>query len=183
MKFIPLVVIVLFLSSCKKNADDTFIQLNHFEGISTGEITTLCPFIQDLTSFNTEEWVPACIEIEGFTYERGFIYNLRVEMKHYENYKADGAQFYYVLKEIISKEQADPNATFEYRLKLVQSGQVLNYVTGDANTGYSILHKAEIECDSWCNELTSRLESEDQLTGSFKHGEDGKIRLIGLRSE
>ncbi len=183
MKYSVIPFLIVFLVSCKENKDDSFIRLNHFDGINTGFITTLCPFIQDAESFGTEEWVSACITIEGFTYERGFLYDLRVEKKYHDAFLADGAQFYYNLKEIVSKEKADDEATFEYRLKLIQGDQIINYVTGDSESGYSILGKAEIECGNWCDELTSKLESEDQLTGTFKHSENGKIRLIGLRSE
>ncbi len=179
-----LLVFVIFLfNSCEDSVSDSYIRLNHFEGINTGFITTLCPFFQNQSDFGTDNWSSGCLEIRGFEYERGFIYELRVLKQYHDKYLADSYQFYYELKEVVSKVQANQDATFEYQLKIIQGDQPVNYLTGNLEDGYSILGRAEVVCENWCDELTDKIESEDRLTGTFEHAENGKIRLIGLRSE
>lgn len=51
-----------------------------------------------------EEWRIFYDGIEGFDFEAGFSYVLRVERRRVEDPPADGSSFRYVLLEVVSKE-------------------------------------------------------------------------------
>jgi hypothetical protein len=55
---------------------------------------------------NSQGWFPLTnSEIQGFEYEEGFEYVLKVNQKHVENPPADGSSIEYVLIEVLSKTQ------------------------------------------------------------------------------
>jgi heat shock protein HslJ len=61
--------------------------------------------------FNSEEeWTFFYDQIEGFTYEEGFSYELLVTVSEVENPPADGSSLRYTLVDVVSKIEADAEA-------------------------------------------------------------------------
>ena len=57
---------------------------------------------------NSQGWFPLTNqEIQGFEYEEGFEYVLKVSQIHVENPPADGSSIGYVLIEVLSKSKGD----------------------------------------------------------------------------
>jgi len=60
----------------------------------------------------TAPWGNFYSQIEGFTYERGYAYELRVRKEPVANPPADGSSIRYILEEVVSKELVFTEATF-----------------------------------------------------------------------
>lgn len=52
-----------------------------------------------------DEWELFYDEIEGFTFEEGYLYEVLVEVVYVENPPADASSIEYILIEIVSKEE------------------------------------------------------------------------------
>lgn len=175
-----LLVTVLFTTSCHdENIETTLIRINHYKQTVVGISPTLALLVQEGEMIGTNDWQYHYSEISGFEYEWGYIYDLKIHKRTIENPPADASSIEYILEEVISKNAVEETETFEIRLKSLEQGIILSVLTGDVNSGFEIFTDQEIICSNLCQEMTSYIEMEDELTGVFTH-ESGKIRLTQL---
>ena len=64
-----------------------------------------CLQVQREDKLCSEEWSNFYDEIEGFQYEEGYVYELKVRVEEIENPPMDGSSLRYILIEVLSKKE------------------------------------------------------------------------------
>ncbi|GHA59633.1 DUF4377 domain-containing protein [Pontibacter akesuensis] len=109
MKNITLVAaLILGFSSCKKEALETVettMHVNYYRQSCQGVGEMKCLLVQEGNQVGSSDWTLFYDRIEGFQYEEGFTYVLRVRVEKVENPPADGSSRKYILLKIISKDE------------------------------------------------------------------------------
>ncbi|NJM06087.1 DUF4377 domain-containing protein [Candidatus Gracilibacteria bacterium] len=114
-----LVAAMLVLSACSAPAEVAVPTQD-----SESQILFVAPELKDCVGVGPMEcmqiaegkdgsWSLFYSQIEGFTFEPGFLYELRVRSEQIANPPADGASIRYILEEIVSKTAAEPTAPAE----------------------------------------------------------------------
>ena len=103
-----IISLFLILTSCKKEEIDTFettMRVNDHRQTcqAVGELN--CYLVQEGNQIGSSSWNLFYNGIEGFEYEEGFIYNLKIRVEKVANPPADGSDRKYILIEVISKEK------------------------------------------------------------------------------
>ncbi|WP_026463146.1 DUF4377 domain-containing protein [Adhaeribacter aquaticus] len=98
------------LLSCKKETSEIFakevtLRVNSYRQNCQGEGVLNCYLVQDGKKIGTQNWDLFYNEIEGFDYEEGFIYDLKVRKENVPNPPADGSSFKYKLIKILNKQK------------------------------------------------------------------------------
>lgn len=176
------ILILVFLSIClfsctnddNEDSQTVNLKVNHYRNTGVGEGHYLTLLIQEGETIGSSEWSRLYSPIEDFNYEPGKIYDLSVEKTKVENPPADGSSIIYKLISINNTEDVDAETTFEIDLK--SNGN--NFVKFES--GFSILNEIEIDCNSLCDEMTQKLETQDQVTGNFKHASPNGIVLVNI---
>ena len=180
MKIVYVTILALFAFSCsEENIDIANIRINHFKQSAVGTSPTLALLIQEGDRIGSDEWEYYYSEIRGFEYEWGYVYDLKIKKETVDDPPQDKSSIEFMLEEIISKEAAEGDVTFDIRLK---SGPEA-YVTGGSSSGYQLLNEQEIDCSDLCQDMTQLLETEGGLVGRFTHRGLGKIQLQKLTVE
>lgn len=177
-KQILFLMIIGMLFSCS-NDDEIKLQtiamrINHYQNTGIGEGLFLTLLVQENNNIGSDRWNKFHNTIEGFDYQPGFIYDVKVTVEQIDNPFADGSSFKYTLQEIQSTQEVDIETPFNIDLKI--NGQ--SFIT--TTSGYEILDLIEIECNNLCNELDIKLQNQDFVTGTFKRLQSEEIQLIGL---
>lgn len=166
------------LSSCEKTENQIRIRINQFKQTAVspyGPVITLSAQRGD--EIGSTEWSAFYDQIVGFDYEVGYVYDLLVVETEIMNPPLDGSSKAYQLKQVLSKIRVDETITFNLTLK----NDLINYVKGDAVSGYRLLDEAEIDCGNLCNEFEDALQSNPKLiNGKFTLNSDGSIKLVEL---
>lgn len=170
------------LACAEENAETVNLRLNHYQQTAIGEGQLLAYLVQEGNDIGTENWSYFYGGIGGFTYELGYLYDLKVEKTPVDNPPADGSSIRYTLRKVISKQPVDDTVSFEVRLKSVERSNPPSFVTGNLASGFELLSTTPIDCDVLCSELDQQLATEDEVTGVFTHAA-GAIRLIDLKTE
>jgi len=181
-----LITVLQFTMSCSSDENSSEIielRINHFQQTAVGVGQRLIMQVQESDKIGTDEWHYFYSSIEGFEYKSGFIYTLSVLRENISNLPADGSSIKYTLNKILSKERVAPETTFEILLKSKQISDPPSFVSGDLSTNYKIMDEIEINCNDLCEDLSMKLETEDKVSGIFKHAENNSLRLISIKSE
>lgn len=64
-----------------------------------------CLMVQQGEDLCSEKWSYFYDEIEGFQYEEGYVYELKVRVEEVENPPMDGSSLRYILVEVLSKKE------------------------------------------------------------------------------
>ena len=159
---------VLILISCSLfslNDDDNeqIIRINHYKKTAFGPFPCLVYQSQQNEELGTDTWSNFYDPIEGFNYEPGYIYLLKVSVSEIPNPPQDGSDKKYKLSEILEKDPVDPDLKFPVKLKWAET----NFVTGDSQM--ILLNEYPIDCQQLCDELAENLENSNEVTGIFTH--------------
>jgi len=103
------ITLFLVLSACKKeelNASETIMRVNYYRQSCQGEGVFNCYLTQEGNQVGTNNWNLFYDQIEGFQYEEGFIYTLKVRIDKVENPPADASSRKYILLKLVSKKRA-----------------------------------------------------------------------------
>ncbi len=164
--------IIFSTNSCSITGNETNpaenivnMRVNHFRQTGIGEGPYLVYLIQEEEKIGEEDWTFLYDEIEGFEYELGFIYDIKVRKVEIENPPMDASSIKYILVNVRSKERVPEDQSFEINLK--EYGQ--NFVTG-TDEELALLDKYKIDCGEKCEELLANLDSKERLTATFIHG-------------
>jgi len=99
----------LALTACKKeelDASETLMRVNYYRQSCQGEGVFNCYLTQEGDQVGTNNWHFFYNQIEGFLYEEGFVYTLKVRIEKVENPLADGSDRKYILVKVLSKKKA-----------------------------------------------------------------------------
>ena len=174
-KRILFLILIGIIFSCSNNDDQSQIidmRINHYQntGIAVGLFLTF--LVQENNNIGSDSWAKFYGQIEGFDYQPGFIYDIKVVVDKVDNPPADGSSSKYTLMEIISTQKVDEETPFSIDLKI--NGQ--SFIT--TTSGYKILNKIDIDCATLCNELDEKLQNQDFVLGTFKRLQNNEIQLI-----
>lgn len=183
-KLLLLVLISLPIFSC--STDDSketlLLRVNHHQQTAVGVGPTLVYLVQQDETIGTEQWLPLHDEIAGFEFEPGYMYDLLVTREFIGYTLEDGSSVRYSLDKVIRKEKVEPDTPFEITLKSVAMIDPPEFVTGNPESGFEVLDSIAIDCGNLCEELQQVLETEDEVTGIFRHREDAEgIELLELK--
>lgn len=186
-KFIFSVSILLFTAcSSQRNHsfDSTNLRVNHYQQTAIGLNPQLVLLVQEDEEIGGDSWTYHFDEIEGFDFEPGFIYNLRVKKTSLQDPPQDASAIQYKLLEIVKKERVDEEKTFDLLLKLAfDDGGSENFVTEDLQSGFKILDELQINCTDLCETLEDLLQSPQTVTGVFQHQGEDEIFLLDLQTK
>lgn len=180
-KFILTFILIFTLFvSCKKSEGNEEIRLivTHYQATATGVGAHLVYLTQTGTEIGSDNWGNFYDQIEGFSYEPGYIYDLAVNVETIPNPLADGSSASYNLKTINSKTKVAALTQFEIFLRRAQ----LNFISGNTNTGFKILGKIKIDCETMCHDLDlANASNSTEIIGKFIHNSDGSYLLKELK--
>lgn len=184
-KKILFAIFILFsftFSSCinDDNIEFLILKVNHFKQSGTGSYSSL--FLLTQEGYDANSWSMFYDDIEGFKYELGYVYTLKVEKSIIENPHADGSSYGYRLVEVQAKNETPVDTTFEILLlRKYDNSNVEPFVTGDLQTGFMLLDQTSIDCEGLCDDLIEKLKLNEELTGVFQHASGNIVKLIELK--
>lgn len=163
-----ILILTFFLSSCDE--EKTIYVAGHLtdcEGIAPQK----CMLIKEN---KTDDWTFLYETIEGFIYEEGFEYVLKVKISKIKNPPADASDLKYKLIEIIAKEKTTEiinTETQAAQLPIDGSWIVTNITNFENKTGKSphfTIKEEKISGNTGCNSFGGSLKID--TTGIFKTG-------------
>ncbi|MEZ4851121.1 MAG: DUF4377 domain-containing protein [Bacteroidia bacterium] len=157
----------LFLKSCQPDMDTIRVTIDHYRAPCSGEAIQLCMRVKHGES--KSDWEYFYDQIEGFSYEPGYIYELEVEKEEIPNPPQDGSSIKWVLKKIISKTQVPDNTEFELPLQ----GNGMSYIEEE---GCRFLYEWPIQANEEnCQKLMNAQK------GIFRHSNPpGELVLVKI---
>ncbi|GAB3659736.1 hypothetical protein GCM10028791_33280 [Echinicola sediminis] len=161
---------------------EEIIKIEHYPTIQNNEVDnpTLWLRVQFSHQSGTDEWSTIPIDaIEGFDYELGSTYDIRIRKEEALNQSTGKYYIKYTYLSEIAKTPTSSMTTFEMPLKS-NDFNPSNLVLGSAGSGYSLLGEIPIDCASLCDDLENSLATSGEVTGLFRHNGQS-IRLIQLK--
>lgn len=173
-----LLSIYLFFCSCLIKDDTQIVELrvNHYRTTGLGEGLYLTFLVQQDDAIGTDTWKKFYSTIDGFNYQPGFIYDLKVLVEPIDNPPADASSFKYTLQKVQSTQVVDIETQFEIDLKI--SGQ--SFISNNAD--YKILNEITIDCNTLCKVLDELIQNHDHIVGTFKRISNASILLLSVKS-
>jgi hypothetical protein len=106
-KSLYLFFLILFCLSCEEEPNNELIlSIKDSKASCSGyEVQTECYLVQKGSLIGTDEWEYFYEQIEGFNYEAGFIYKIRVNKEDIDNPPMDAPDVKYTLVKVLSKEE------------------------------------------------------------------------------
>ncbi len=183
-KIFPFLLLILTFSSCLEPlVKEENITIQHSPVIKNNEVNNPTLWIKVQFSHQTEkdEWSEIPVDaIEGFDYELGYQHELRIRKEEVHEPSMARPYIKYTLLSEISKERVSNNTSFSLPIKSLEFNPS-ELVSGDTFTGFILLNEIPIECTTLCDEMEEEIESNNEVTGVFRHNFDGSIKLISLR--
>ncbi|MCE4564288.1 META domain-containing protein [Maribellus sp. CM-23] len=101
--------IILLFTACStlKSGNGSIYWVNSYEVDCVGVGPMKCLQVQKGKQLNKNEWQNFYTQIEGFEYEPGYVYKLRIKEEKLKNVPADASSIKYILEEVIEKKE-DP---------------------------------------------------------------------------
>ncbi len=96
------------LAACQKDsieAEEVTMRVNYYKQSCQGEAISDCYLVQEGSQVGTSNWSLFYDQIEGFQYEDGYIYTLRVRKEKVTDPPADASSIKYRLIKVIAKEK------------------------------------------------------------------------------
>ncbi|MDY7394838.1 DUF4377 domain-containing protein [Aureibaculum sp. 2210JD6-5] len=188
MKIIKILAVLFLgcsiaLSSCSDddNLEITTMNVNHFKQSGESLYPSQFLLVQEGGAVNGFDWNLFYGEIEGFNYELGYLYSLKIKKETLENPPADGSSIRYKLIEEVSKVRAPSDEPFEILLSRPNGNNIQAFVGKNSDSTFQLLDGTKIECGNLCGELAEKLTNKEPITGVFYHLKNDEIELIGLK--
>lgn len=96
---------IVFLTACSPQPENIIYWVNSYRVDCVGVGPMKCMLVQKGETPEPGEWTNFYTEIEGFEYEPGFIYKLKVKEEQLENVPADASSIKYTLVEVLEKRE------------------------------------------------------------------------------
>ena len=168
MKIISKSKITFFLfliSGCANNPDSFEISelyLNHYKSECDSFELALC--LQSRLNEN-DDWSFYYDHIEGFDYEWGFTYKIKVKVKNIENPPEDSSSIKYTLLEVIEKTKETTVSLFD-----ISVSRATGLLVKESENTYNIYNEKNVECiDSDCEIIDSLIVQDMAILLEFKH--------------
>ncbi|QWX84601.1 DUF4377 domain-containing protein [Cellulophaga sp. HaHaR_3_176] len=175
-KVLLLIIAGILFSCSSDDANQTIdMRINHYQSTGIGEGLFLTLLVQENNNIGSGNWNKFYDSIEGFNYQPGFIYDIRVVVELIDNPHVDVSSLKCTLQEIKSTKEVNSETTFDIDLKI--NGE--SFIT--STPSYKILDQIKIDCNTLCNELDIKLENQDFIIGTFKRLQREEIQLINLK--
>lgn len=107
MKSLIIVGLVVWFSACLPTEKGTIYWVNSYKVDCMGVGPMKCMLVQKGEVIAEGQWEFFYSKIEGFEYEPGFIYKLKVKEENLENVPADASSIKFTLMEVLEKKQDD----------------------------------------------------------------------------
>jgi len=104
MKY-TIILLMLVFFGCTSTNNSTTIWVNSYQVDCTGVGPMKCMLIQEGETPDENNWQNFYSKIEGFNFEPGYIYKLKVAKENVENVPADASSVKYILVEILEKKE------------------------------------------------------------------------------
>ncbi len=175
-----LIVCFTLLTSCASDDDSgaeiTTLTFTHYSTISFGFSNS--PRLLPLST-KSGETSSFYRFVEGFDYEPGFDYELRVFETPNDPELQDAPSVSYELIEVISKTPGSTTETFDVWLGTNFGDTTEYYTSGTDLTGFQLLETISIECGDVCDALTAVIpEDRFSLFGTFTRNDSNNYTLI-----
>lgn len=100
-----IVITIVLLASCSSRSEYTTFWVNSYKVDCVGVGPMKCMLVQKGEIPEVGKWTNFYSKIEGFEYEPGFIYKLKVKEEQLENAPADASSVKYILVEVLEKKE------------------------------------------------------------------------------
>lgn len=174
-----LAIPLLLLSACSSvpgNGVEDRILIQHHKVGCQGEGYQTCLLTRDS---DRDSWSYFYDHIEGFEFEWGYQYELRVLVTEVVDPPADASSLAYSLVELVRKVKVDVDSSFEFNLFPGQG-----FVERVSTTEFQLGQEVSFNCDvSTCDTVASLLTQEMAMVLKFQHADDtsGRLRLQEIR--
>lgn len=155
------------------------MRVNHYQATGWGHHMTLMYYVQMGDKIGTDKWEYHYDRIRNFNYEPGYIYDLEVTEEEAKDAGPYDSKTELVVKKIVSKTKAPKDVTFEI---LLMENMDNTWLNKDEFGQLQLFYGANIDCGKFCKELEKGPESTKRLWGTFKHGDNGTLKLIKLEN-
>lgn len=160
------------LSSCAMNkSQKVTYRVNSTKVDCEGAGPMKCLEVQKGENIGTNEWKPLYTNIEGFSYEPGYLYTLSVKESKVPNAEvpADGSSIHYKLIKVVEKQQ-DPLLALHniYVVKEINGESAdLKDTEGKSPTLELFVSEKRISGSDGCNSFTSTIEKLNETEIAF----------------
>ena len=177
MKYITNIGVALLLlitSGCGNSSDSSKtaeLYLNHYKSECNSFELAMC--LQSRINEN-DEWSYLNNPIEGFDYEWGYNYKVRVKIEEIDNPPEDASSLTYTLLEIIEKIKEPTTTLFN-----VAVSRTNGLIEKESEKIYTIYNDKEIECiDADCETIDSLIAQDKAILFEVKHQTDTEGPLL-----
>ncbi|WP_319500381.1 META domain-containing protein [uncultured Draconibacterium sp.] len=105
MRYTIVFAIILLLAGCNPAEKASIYWVNSYKVDCVGVGPMKCMLVQKGETPDPGKWTNFYSKIEGFEYEPGFIYKLKVKEEQLENVPADASSIKYTLVEVLEKRE------------------------------------------------------------------------------
>lgn len=182
MRIILFWVIVVLSVSCAtiKPVETTIYWVNSYKVDCTGVGPMQCFQVQNNKSIEPGQWVNFYSKIEGFDYQPGYLYKIKVKEEKLENLPADTSSKKYTLIKVLEKKQ-------DYKLKINDiwlatslDGEDISMIGANGNdkNAQIEIHVAEMRImgNDGCNNFTGSITNFDE--GLLEFGPIAGTRMM-----
>jgi heat shock protein HslJ len=173
MKNLLLSTMILLFGSCAliKPGKSIIFWVNSYKVNCTGISPMKCILVQKGESIEQGQWKNFYSEIEGFEYETGYLYKLKVKEEKQENVPADASSIKYTLIKVVEKKK-DLKLRINDIWVATSIGSEDIYFIGDN----SVLKNVQIEIHIADMRITGN-DGCNNFTGSITTFDDGFIEF------
>ncbi len=172
-------VFMLMLGGCSllSPSTDKTRYLDHYMQECASFVLTLCNRAKMQPS---DPWMTSLNSIEGFDYQWGFVYELRVRETHIANPPADGSAIRTELLSVVSKEKVAPDVRFQLALTTRYRGEPKIVKVGD--NLFEFYNAKTFTCaDELCADVEALVGREGVVTLEFTQPQNPDMPLLAQR--
>ena len=173
------VFILVLLGGCSLLglSTDKTLYLDHYMEECASLVLTICNRVKTQPS---DSWMTTLNATEGFEYQWGFVYELRVRETHIANPPADGSATRVELLNIISKEKVAPEFRFQLTLTTSYRGEPEIVKVGE--NLFEFHNTKMFTCaDELCADIEVLIKQEGQVMLEFTHPQNPDMPLLAQR--
>ena len=164
--------------------EEVNLRIDHSYTTAVGLDLILTNRSQEGDEIGSSTWRPFYNSIEGFEYEHGYRYSLKVQTTVISNPPADASSINYRLIDVISKTPGPLDESFEIMLQIgYDTGGTQSFVTGTDSSSFKLLDSIRIDCSDLCDELSTLLSSGTTFYGTFTRKSNNSYLLNSVREE
>jgi hypothetical protein len=121
-------------------------------------------------------------QIDGFDFEPGYSYRLKTNKKIIKNSGTNAKTIRYELIEVLEKQPVAPFSEFRIPLITFVNGQgTVSFLSRRPDSTFILSNEIIIDCELRCGDLNAAFDSNQLVTGVFRHGDAGSYVLNELQ--